>query len=54
MRLTVKAKAVFPYTCCYELRLVAYKRTIGGYGESCSHSFGNQYNLTEYSFTITV
>ncbi len=54
MRLTVKAKAVFPYTCCYELRLIAHKRTIGGGGTSCDHSFWNQYNQTEYSFTITV
>ena len=54
IRLTVKAKAVFPYTCCYELRLIAHKRTIGGGGTSCDHSFWNQYNETEYSFTITV
>jgi hypothetical protein len=54
LRLTVNAKSVFPYTCCYELRLVAHKRTIGGGGTGCDHSFWNQYNQTEYSFTITV
>ena len=54
VRLKVKAKAVFPYTCCYQLALYAHKRTIGGGGYSCDHSFWNQWNRTEYSFTITV
>jgi len=54
MRLSVNAKAVFPYTCCYQLALYAYKRTIGGGGLSCDHSKWNQWNRTEYSFTITV
>jgi hypothetical protein len=54
VRLTVNAKAVFPYTCCYQLKLNAYKRTIGGGGLSCDHSKWNQWNRTEYSFTITV
>jgi hypothetical protein len=54
VRLTVKAKAVFPYTCCYQLALYAYKRTIGGGGLGCDHSKWNQWNRTEYSFTITV
>jgi hypothetical protein len=54
IRLRVNANAVFPYTCCYQLQLYAHKRTIGGGGTSCDHSFWNQYNVTEYSFTITV
>ena len=54
VRLTVNAKAVFPYTCCYQLALYAYKRTIGGGGLGCDHSQWNQWNRTEYSFTITV
>jgi hypothetical protein len=54
MRLTVNAKAVFPYTCCYQLALYVFKRTIGGGGASCDHSAWNQWNRTEYSFTITV
>ncbi len=60
MRLKVRAKAdakhrgVFPYTCCYLLRLIAHKRTIGASVYGCDHSFWNQYNETEYSFTITV
>lgn len=54
VRLQVKAKAVFPYTCCYQLALYTYKRVIGGYGLSCDGSKWNQWNRTEYSFTITV
>ena len=54
MRLRVNAKAAFPYTCCYQLALYAYKRTIGGGGLGCDHSQWNQWNRTEYSFTITV
>ena len=54
VRLTVNAKAVFPYTCCYQLALSAHKRVIGGAGLGCDHSKWNQYNRTEYSFTITV
>ena len=54
VRLKVNAKAVFPYTCCYQLALYAYKRTIGGGGLGCDHSQWNQWNRTEYSFTITV
>jgi hypothetical protein len=54
VRLTVNAKAVFPYTCCYQLALYAFKRTIGGGGLSCDHSKWNHWNRTEYSFTITV
>jgi hypothetical protein len=54
VRLRVNAKAVFPYTCCYQLALEAHKRVIGGGGLGCDHSKWNQYNRTEYSFTITV
>ncbi|MCC7156294.1 MAG: carboxypeptidase regulatory-like domain-containing protein [Bryobacterales bacterium] len=60
MRLTVKAKdtpmsrGAFPYTCCYQIRLNAHKRTIGGGGAGCDHSFWSQWNVTEYSFTIDV
>jgi hypothetical protein len=54
VRLKVNAKAVFPYTCCYQLALYAFKRTIGGGGLGCDHSKWNQWNVTEYSFTITV
>ncbi len=56
MRLTVRAKSdakgrgAFPETCCYQLQLYAHKRTIG----SCDHSFWNQWNVTDYSFTIQV
>jgi hypothetical protein len=54
MRLIVKAKqpGVFPETCCYQLALYAFKRTIGGGGLSCDHSKWNQWNRTEYSFTV--
>jgi hypothetical protein len=54
VRLRCNAKAVFPYTCCYQLALEAHKRVIGGGGLGCDHSKWNQYNRTEYSFTITV
>ena len=60
MRLTVKAKTeagkpgAFPYSCCYQLKLYAHKRPIGGGGAGCDHSYWNQWNLTEYSFTINV
>ncbi len=63
MRLVVKAKAdpnhvcqggAFPYTCCYLLQLIAHKRTIAGSTYSCDHSYWNQYNVSETSFTITV
>ena len=60
MRLTLKAKSqagspgAFPYSCCYQLQLYAHKRVIGGGGAGCDHSFWNQWNRTEYSFTINV
>lgn len=40
-------QGAFPITCCYQMRLDAYKRTIVG----CSTVF---YNTSETSFTITV
>ena len=44
-RLTVPATTVFPETCCYQLVLHGYKRTLlcGG---------GTHWNLSEYSFMI--
>ena len=40
----------FPYTCCYLLKLNAFKRTI----VNCSYSRDGQANSSEYSFTIIV
>jgi hypothetical protein len=40
----------FPYTCCYILKLNAYKRTI----VDCGYSVFGHWNTSEYSFTITV
>ena len=54
IRLEVNAAAAFEKTCCYLLELRAHKRVIGGGGVSCDHDIWNQYNRTEYSFTITV
>jgi hypothetical protein len=63
IRLEVKAKGdpnkvcqggAFPYTCCYSLQLIAHKRTIGGSTYGCDHSYWNQYNVSETSFTVTV
>jgi hypothetical protein len=48
IRLTVPATEAFPETCAYLLQLYAHKRTI----TNCDHSFWNQYNLSEQSFTI--
>src|SRR5579872_747281 len=48
VRLTVPATEAFPETCAYLLQVYAHKRTITG----CDHSFWNQYNLSEQSFTI--
>ena len=53
VRLTVKATGpggAFPYTCCYQLELRGYKRTI----VNCDHSLWGHANLSEYSFTIEV
>jgi hypothetical protein len=63
IRLTVPANQAFPeLPCCYQLQLYAFKRTIGCWitstvtppTTSCAddHSFWNQYNLSESSFTI--
>jgi len=54
IRLTVSAKAAFPETCCYQLQLYAFKRTIGCSPCGGDHSFWNQYNLSESSFTVQV
>jgi hypothetical protein len=40
----------FPYTCCYGLKLNAYKRTI----VDCGYSVFGHWNTSEYSFTIMV
>ncbi|HEX6738107.1 MAG TPA: hypothetical protein VF310_07550, partial [Vicinamibacteria bacterium] len=51
LRLTIPdARQAFPETCCYQLELRAYKRTI----VSCDHSFLPHSNLSEYSFTVVV
>lgn len=50
IRLVVKAKDVFPITCCYQLELRGHKRTI----VNCDHSFWGHTNYSEYSFMITV
>ena len=49
VRLEVDAAAAFPETCCYLLRLDAYKRTIA----SCNDNFPHR-NRSEYSFMVTV
>jgi hypothetical protein len=46
--LTAKVKDVFPETCCYQLQLWAYKRTIA----NCYYGFDGHANVTELSFTI--
>jgi hypothetical protein len=46
-RLTINARQVFPETCCYQLELRAYKRTV----VSCA---GLHENLSEYNFMIVV
>ena len=46
-RLTIPAREVFLETCCYQLELVARKRTIA----SCAHEHRNQ---SHYSFMVTV
>ena len=48
IRLTASATAAFPETCAYDIQLYAHKRTV----TDCDHSFWNQYNLSELSFTI--
>lgn len=54
IRLQVSAASAFPETCCYQLQLYAFKRTIGCSSCTSDHSFWNQYNLSESSFTIQV
>jgi len=46
-RLTINARQVFPETCCYQLALSAYKRTVVGCG-------GLHANLSEVSFMVVV
>jgi hypothetical protein len=53
-RLTIpNLRLAFPETCCYQLELRAYKRTI----VSCNydtHGSAGHANLSEYSFTVVV
>ncbi|HEX3141300.1 MAG TPA: hypothetical protein VHQ87_14665, partial [Rhizobacter sp.] len=49
MRLSILASVAFPETCCYQLELRAYKRTIVG----CQANFAHR-NLSERSFQVTV
>lgn len=48
-RFEIGAKDAFPETCCYQLELRAFKRTIA----NCNHSYPHR-NTTEYSFMIVV
>ena len=50
IRLRVPAQLAFPETCCYQLELRAYKRTV----VSCDYDRDNQSNKSEYSFMIVV
>ncbi len=54
LRLTIpNLRLAFPETCCYQLELRAYKRTI----VSCNydtHGSAGHANLSEYSFTVVV
>jgi hypothetical protein len=49
IRLEMLAKTAFPETCCYQLELRAYKRTI----DSCDYNYPHR-NVTQYSFMIVV
>jgi hypothetical protein len=49
-RFSVLAKKAFPETCCYQLELRAYKRTI----VDCYHGLDGHMNLSEYSFMVVV
>lgn len=51
LRLLIPAKLAFPRTCCYQLELRAYKRTIVNCVENLL--IGHR-NLSEYSFMIVV
>jgi hypothetical protein len=46
--LSAKVKDIFPETCCYQLQLWAYKRTI----VNCYYGFDGHANVSELSFTI--
>jgi len=48
IRLTTTVGAIFPETCCYQLQLWAYKRTIVG----CYYGFDGHANVTDLSFTV--
>src|SRR5262249_42817377 len=51
LRLTIPdLRKAFPKTCCYQLQLRAYKRTI----VSCDDSYQPHSNLSEYSFMVVV
>jgi hypothetical protein len=50
VRLQVPAANVFPQTCCYQLVLRAFKRTIVG----CYDGLDGHQNLSEYSFLVIV
>ena len=49
IRLSIAAATAFPESCCYQLELRAYKRTI----VNCDHSFVHR-NLSERSFQVTL
>ena len=51
IRLTVPAHSVFPETCCYLLRLIAYKRPIVSCDAAYDHDF---YNVADISFMVQV
>jgi hypothetical protein len=50
IRLQVPAHLAFPETCCYQLELIAHKRTV----VSCDTSLWGHTNSTEYSFAVVV
>ena len=51
IRLTIPDLSLaFPETCCYELELRAYKRTI----VNCSYGYSSHSNLSQYSFGVVV
>jgi hypothetical protein len=50
IRLEVPAEDAFPQTCCYQLELIAHKRTI----VSCDYSLWGHANKSTYALGITV
>ena len=50
IRLEVPAEDAFPETCCYQLELIAHKRTI----VSCDYSLWSHVNRSTYALGITV